>query len=118
MYKHALVMCSLITLSTPVLAGQIKNAWHCPKETTAQKMDTGDVPDHVFMLAQGGCTATGSIKGLDEKSGAFTEFRDIKGKAATNHGVFIVTAGSGDKANYIYSGSAPADLAKPASNKW
>src|ERR1051325_561402 len=80
--------------------------------------DVGDMPDHNYMLVQGGCSATASSKGFDEKSGSFTEFRDIKKTGTTNHGRFIATLGSGDKVYYSYSGAASADTKKPASNRW
>ncbi len=117
MYKLALVFCSVTMLSTPVLAGTLKNAWHC-KDGTTQKMDVGDIPGHAYVIAQGECSATSGTKGVDEKSGAFTEFRDMKSTGVTNHGRFLVTAGNGDKIFYTYAGSASADSAKPASNKW
>ena len=119
MQRQLLVVCFVTLLGSPVLAqNKINTTWHCPKEATAQKMDVGDMPDHTFMLAQGECSATNGSKGLDEKSGAYTEFRDMKKTGVTNHGRFIATLASGDKLFYTYTGSAPADINKPASNKW
>jgi len=116
MYKTLLAVCSAFALSSPVMAVTLNTTWHCPKESTAQKMDVGDMPDHTYMLAQGECSATAS-KGADEKSAAYTEFRDISKTGMKNHGVFIATQGSGDKLYFHYAGSS-STAAKTASNKW
>jgi len=119
MQRKLLVVCSVLVVASPVLAqNKINTTWHCPKAAAAQKMDVGDMPDHTFVLAQGECTATAGSKGLEEKGGAYTEFRDMKKTGATNHGRFIATLASGDKLFYTYAGSAPADVNKSASNKW
>jgi len=34
------------------------------------------------------------------------------------HGHFNVTMDNGDKVFYTYEGTAPADMAKPVSNRW
>jgi hypothetical protein len=119
MRKSVLVVCSVLLFGSALLAqNKIDTKWHCSKEAALQKMDVGDMADHSYMLAQGTCSATAADKGFEEKSGAFTEFRDLKKTGMTNHGRFLVTMGNGDKVNYSYAGSAPADTKKPASNKW
>ncbi|MGA9530135.1 MAG: hypothetical protein WBS24_18620 [Terriglobales bacterium] len=97
-------------------AQKIDTKWHCSKPTTNPTMDVGDTPGHVYALAQGTCSATSS--GSGEKSGAYTEFDEISKASMTGHGRFNVTMENGDMAYYSYDTSAPADMKKPATNKW
>lgn len=119
MRKLTCVVCPLLMLGSAAMAqGKIDTKWHCLKPAQEQKFDVGDMPDHIYGLAQGTCDATSSDSGFAEKSGQFTEFYEGWKTSSTNHGRFNVTMGDGDKVYYTYVGSASTDLAKPASNKW
>ncbi len=118
MRKTGLALCSVFLFAPALLAqNKIETKWHCPKSTTEQKLDVGDMPDHSYRIAQGTCSATASGE-FQEKSGTYTEFDDVKKGAFTQHGVLVVTMADGDKVNYNYTGSASTDTKKPASNKW
>ncbi len=104
--------------SLTMAQSKIDTKWHCPKATSEQKLDVGDVPDHIYWIGQGTCDATSSDGDLKEKSGMFTEFHD-QWKASFNfHGYYNATTDGGDKVHYKYEGSASTDTTKPASNKW
>jgi len=119
MRKSVLVVCSVLLFGSVLLAqNKIETKWKCAKDSAMQKLDVGDMPDHAYAVAQGTCSATASESGFDEKSGAYTEFRDMKKARMSTHGRFLVTMGSGDKVYYTYANSVPADIKKPASNKW
>jgi hypothetical protein len=112
------VLALLASASVAAAQSKIDTKWHCPKATTEQKIDVGDVPEHVYWIGQGTCDATSSDGDLKEKSGMFTEFHD-QWKASFNfHGYDNATTESGDKVTYKYEGSASTDATKPASNKW
>lgn len=117
MRKSVLAVCFVLAVGA-VMAAQtkIETKWHCPKATSEQKMDVGDMPDHTYGVAQGTCSATASDKDFEEKSGAWTELRDAKKSGINSHGTFIVTLASGDKVTYSYAISAPTN--KPVTNKW
>ena len=89
--------------------------WHCDKATTQNQLDVPDGTGHLYVIAQGNCTATES--GMGEKTGEFTEFQDVHKTAFTNHGRFVVTMENGDKAYYNYQGSGDR-AKKTATNKW
>jgi hypothetical protein len=119
MRKSVLVVCSVLLFGSALLAqNKLDTKWNCSKPAAEHKIDVGDMADHAYVIAQGTCSATASDSGFDEKSGAYTEFRDMKKAGLSNHGRMIVTMGNGDKVYYNYSGSAPSDIKKPASNKW
>jgi hypothetical protein len=119
MRKPLLVgMCVLMLASAAMAQGKVETKWHCAKPSAEQKLDVGDVAGHGYVIAQGACTATSSDSGFAEKTGAYTEFQEIWKASFTNHGRFNVTMGSGDMVYYTYTGEGPADIKKPASNKW
>ncbi len=117
MRKSALVVCFVLAVGAVMAAqNKIETKWHCPKATSEQKLDVGDMPDHSYMIAQGSCSATASSKDFEEKSGVWTEMRDVRKSGSNIHGTFIVTMADGDKVNYSYAIQAPAK--KPPTNKW
>ena len=59
-----------------------------------------------------------SASSSGEKSGAYTEFQELRKESFTNHGRFDATMDNGDMAYYSYEGSGPTDISKPVSNKW
>lgn len=96
-------------------AESVNSKWHCPKATAEQQYDVGDVPGHIYGLAQATCTPTGSSRG--EKTGTFTEFQDVSKDSFTTRGRMIVTLNNGDKSFYSYE--ATGDPGKnTASEKW
>jgi hypothetical protein len=119
MHKLSLFALALLA-SVPVAAAQSKidTKWHCPKATTENTLNVGDVPDHVYYIGQGTCDATSSDGDLKEKSGTFTEFHDQWKTTYNFHGYYIANTVDGDKVNYKYEGSASTDITKPVANKW
>jgi hypothetical protein len=119
MRKLLLVALSLLVSGSVALAqGKIDTKWHCQKPATEHKLEVGDIADHSYVIAQGACTVTSSDSTSKEKTGDYTEFQEQWKASYTNHGRFNVTMDNGDKVYYTYEGSAPTDIAKPASNKW
>jgi len=119
MRKLLLVVLALLVSGSIAMAqSKVDTKWHCSKAATEQKLDVGDVPDHIFWIGQGTCEATASTGDLKEKSGQYTEFHDAWKARFTFHGYYNATTESGDKALYTYEGSASTDIAKPAANKW
>ena len=118
MRKFSLVVLTLLVGGSMALAQKIDTKWHCPKATTEQKLDIGDTPDHAYSIGQGACTATDSTGDLKEKSGQFTESREVWKASFTFHGHYNATMDNGDKAFYTYEGTASTDMTKPATNKW
>jgi hypothetical protein len=119
MHKLLLIALSLlVSASVATAQSKVDTKWHCPKATTENKLDVGDVPDHVYWIGQGTCEAAKSDGDLKEKTGTFTEFHD-QWKATFNfHGYYIATTDGGDKISYMYEGSATTDTTKPVANKW
>jgi hypothetical protein len=113
-----LVFSLLVFASVAMAQNKLDTKWHCPKQSEDHSFAVGDVPGHSYMILQGTCTATSSATDYPEKSAEFTEFREVWKASTTNHGRFNVTMENGDKVFYTYGGSASADLAKPATNKW
>lgn len=111
-------LAGLVLLSVALAQDKLETKWHCSKATVEHKLDVGDTPDHSYVIAQGTCNSTSTNSALKEKTGEYTEFREMWKDHYTNHGRFTTTTEAGDKLYYTYEGSAPADLAKPASNKW
>jgi hypothetical protein len=108
--------CLLVLASVAMAQSKVDTKWHCAKSAEEHKFDVGDEADHSYQIAQGTCIATASASG--EKNGAYTEFRELWKASFTNHGRFNVTMDNGDMVYYTYEGSGPADITKPASNKW
>jgi hypothetical protein len=108
----------LVSVSVAMAQGKVDTKWHCSKPAAEHKLDVGDAPDHTYSIAQGTCSATSSDSTFKEKTGAYTEFRETWKASYNNHGRYNVTMDNGDKVYYTYEGSAPTDIAKPASNKW
>jgi hypothetical protein len=116
MRKLWLVAFCLLAFGSAAMAQKIETKWHCAAQTATHKLDVGDEADHSYVIAQGACTAGANTSG--DKSGAYTEFQEVWKASYTNHGRFNVTMDNGDMAYYTYEGSGPADISKPASNKW
>ena len=119
MRKLLFVAFTLLVFASAVMAqNKVDTKWHCPKQSADHKFDVGDVPDHSYMILQGTCNATSSGSGFAEKTGNFTEFREMWKASTSWHGRFNVTMDNGDKVYYTYEGSGSNDIAKPVSNKW
>ena len=116
MRKLLFVAFCLLVFCSAAMAQKVDTKWHCAVPTANQKLDVGDEPDHSYVIAQGICMATASSSG--EKSGAYTEFQELRKASFTNQGHFDVTMDNGDTAYYSYEGSGPTDITKPATNKW
>ena len=117
MHKLSLVALCLFALTVLSAAQEkLENKWNCSKPSDSHSFDVGDVPNHSYVITQGSCTATASTIG--EKTGTYTEFEEVWKARFTNHGRFTTTTDSGDKIYYVYEGSGPADITKPATNKW
>jgi hypothetical protein len=119
MRKLLLVVLSLAVFGSITMAqSKIDTKWHCPKATTEHKLDVPDGPDHYYSIGQGACEPTASEDSFKEKSGAWTQFRDVWKASFNFHGYFSVDMDNGDKVHYTYEGSSSTDTAKPISNKW
>jgi hypothetical protein len=119
MRKLLLVALTLLVSGSVAMAqSKVDTKWHCSKPAAEHKLDVGDAPDHSYWIGQGTCDATASGGDLKEKTGAFTEFRDLWKASYNFHGRFNATTDNGDKVNYTYEGSASTDVTKPAANKW
>jgi hypothetical protein len=117
MRKIMLIAFALLVSGSAAMAQKVDTTWHCPKSPD-HNFDVGDVPGHSYAVIQGQCSGTQGAGGLAEKTGDYTEFQERWKASLTNHGRFNVTTDNGDKVYYTYEGSAPADIAKPATNKW
>lgn len=108
----------VVSASVTMAQNKVHTNWHCEKPAAENKFDVGDMPDHMYWIGQGTCSAISSEGAFAEKSGQYTEFRDVRKAAFSNHGRFNVTADNGDKIYYTYEGTGSTDVTKPASNKW
>ena len=119
MRKLLFVAFSLLVFASAAMAqNRVDTKWHCPKPSADHSFAVGDVADHSYMILQGTCTATSSDSGFAEKTGDYTEFREMWKASFSLHGRFSATMDNGDKVYYTYQGSASTDITKPASNKW
>jgi hypothetical protein len=112
---YLLAFCVLVFASVAIAQTSGKTKWHCDKPTTQNQLEVPDGSGHLFVIAQGNCTATQASMG--EKSGQYTEFQDAHNTSFSNHGRLVVTMDNGDKAYYDYSGSGDR-AKKSATNKW
>jgi hypothetical protein len=115
MRRLVLVGVCLLWFGSAVMGQKIDTKWHCTKPAENPMLKVGDVPGHVYALAQGTCDATGG--GAGEKSGAWTEFQEIWKSSFASHGRFNVTMDDGDMVYYTYEISGKPD-SKDLSNKW
>jgi hypothetical protein len=115
MRKLVLVALSLLWFGSTMMGQKIDTKWHCTKPAENPTLKVGDVPDHVYALAQGTCDATSGSAG--EKSGAWTEFQEIWKASFGSHGRFNVTMDDGDMVYYTYETSGKPD-SKDLTNKW
>jgi hypothetical protein len=115
MRKISLVVLSLLVFGSAVMAqnqNKVETKWHCAKQSADASFAVRDVPNHSYMILQGTCKATSSAGSFAEKTGAYTEFREVWKDSFTWHGRFNATMDNGDMVYYTYEGS------KPNSNKW
>jgi hypothetical protein len=108
--------CSLLVALAATAQDKVETKWNCAKPATNPSLEVGDVPGHSYALAQGTCNATASVSG--EKSGAYTEFDEVRKSSNVGHGRFNVTMDNGDMVYYTYETAGPNDITKPATNKW
>ena len=113
-----IAFCIALLGSVVTAQNKIESKWHCDKGTTQHSLDVGDMPGHTYMIQQGTCTNNASDSSLPEKTGMYTEFDENKKSGYTGHGRFNTTMADGDKVYYTYETSGPADMSKPANNKW
>src|SRR3990172_5548970 len=121
MRKLLLAACAVLLFgSTAMAQSKLVTKWHCPKESVEHRLAVGDMPNHTYGLIQGTCSgAPGAGTTINEKTGAYTEFQEIKGTSVSLHGRCNVTLDNGDKVFYTYeASSASTDITKPVSNKW
>jgi hypothetical protein len=111
-------LCLLVSGSAAMAQNKVDTKWHCLKQSADHKFDVGDVPDHSYMILQGTCNATSSDTGFAEKTGDYTEFREIWKASMSLHGRFNVTMDNKDKVYYTYESSVSTDITKLGSNKW
>jgi hypothetical protein len=90
----------LVSGSIAMAQNKIDTKWHCPKPTADNKFDVGDVPEHIYWIGQGACSATSSGDAFKEKSAEYTEFQERWKASYNNHGRFNVTLDNGDR---VYS---------------
>ncbi len=97
-------ICVMITLAAAMASAQTKATMSgkCGKPDVQQSIPAGDQQGHVFALAQGKCTVTGSVGGAAAKEGAYSEHIDMTANHMKNWGVYTVTFDSGDKIYYNY----------------
>jgi len=119
MRNSLLVVCCVLMCGSALMAqSKINSKWNCSKPSSQYKVDIGDVADHSYSLAQGNCTNPSIDKAYPEKTGAYSESEEGWKDRMAFHGHFNVTMDNGDKVFYTYEGTAPADMAKPVSNRW
>ncbi|PYX34463.1 MAG: hypothetical protein DMG80_02115 [Acidobacteria bacterium] len=116
MRKRLFVAFCLLVFGSAAMAEKVDTKWHCVAPKATHKLDVGDEPDHSYVIAQGICMATASRSG--EKSGAYTEFQELRKESFTNHGRFDTTMDNGHMGYYSYEGSGATDITKPATNTW
>jgi hypothetical protein len=117
-----LIGCAVVLLTSLSLAQEkLESQWKCGKASDDHSIDVGDKANHSYAVSKTTCTATKSeIGGTKEKEGIGTQFNEATGNATTWHGVFVVTAESGDKIHYHYTGKGMMKDGKFTSgtNKW
>jgi hypothetical protein len=98
----------VVVLAVIAASAQTKTAMtgKCSKPQTQQSVPAGDQEGHVFMVAQGTCSITGSVNGAVAKQGNYSEEVEATPTTMKNRGVYVVTFDSGDKVYYQYEGSA------------
>lgn len=120
MRKLLLAACAVLLFGSAAMAqGKLVTKWHCNKQTVEHRLEVGDMPNHTYGLIQGTCSGTpGEGTTINEKTGAYTEFQELKGTSMSVHGRFNVTLDNGDTVYYTYEGTGSTDNSKPLSNKW
>lgn len=122
MRNFVVVVCFFFVCVTLSAAqGKISSQWKCDSPSETHNFAVPDGESHSYSIAQGKCTAEkGSMDGVKEQEGTYTEFGDMTGTTLQNHGVFVVSLASGDKVFYHYHGTQSFKDGKmeTASNKW
>jgi len=112
---------SVLSASAALAQGKVAVQWNCAKPAPMNSLDAGDVPNHVFLINQATCSAAkGEIAGIKQKSGMWTEFREVTGNSSRVQGVYVETLANGDKITYTYKGMGmmKADGSGSGSNTW
>jgi hypothetical protein len=122
MRKVWMIGCAVLLLAPLSLAQEkLESQWNCGKASDEHSIDVGDKANHSYAVSKATCAATKSeIGGTKEKEGIGTQFNDATGNTTTWHGVFVVTAESGDKIHYHYIGKGMMKDGQFTSgtNKW
>ena len=106
-----------LLLSIATAQNRIDTKWHCPNVSASHELQVGDVPDHSYLILQGGCSAV-SNSGLAEKNAAYTEFVESWKESNKFFGRWNVTLEDGDKLFYSYEGSEVTESKKPVTDTW
>jgi hypothetical protein len=108
-------LCLSVFSSTLMAQTKFQSKYHCGKSDAQKTFEVGDVPGHLFGVAQGNCDAT--VGGAGEKSGVYTEVQEIWKSIFKTRGRFVVTMDNGDKLHHSYE--AIGDPAKnTVAEKW
>jgi len=114
--------CLVVTLAVVAGSAQTKTTMSgkCEKSQVQQSISIPDQQGHMFMLAQGNCTANGDIGGTAGKSGVYSEHADVRGSQLRSWGTYVETLDSGDKVFYDYqvTGTAKNGTLQSATNKY
>ncbi len=107
----------LVAVSAASAQTKISGTVQCGKPDTQQKVDVGDRPNHSFMITQGRCTWTKplEIAGTQDKEGLNTIFGEISGNKSRDHGFYVDSMVSGDKAHVSYQGMTALKDGQPQS---
>src|SRR4029453_17444579 len=78
MRKCVLMVVAVLAVASVSFAqssGKISTVWKCAAPNPVHALPVGDVPDHIYAVEQGKCTAaSGEIAGVKQKEGIPTEF--------------------------------------------
>ena len=116
MRKRLFVAFCLVVFGSAAMAEKVATKWHCVAPKATHKLDVGDEPDHSYVITQGICMATASSSG--EKSGAYTEFQELRKESFTNQGLSPTITTSARLTSITYNGSGSTDITKPVTNQW
>lgn len=123
MRKLWLTGCSVLLLVSLSSGEKVVSQWSCGEPLETHTIDAADQANHTYTISNTNCTAAKSeLGGVREKVGIGTQFNETTGDTTTWHGVFVVTAETGDKIFYHYSSSGKGMLKdgkfQSGNNKW
>ena len=80
--------CVLLALAMATSSGQTKSdiSGKCSKPDVQQSIPAGDKDGHVFVLAQGKCTAKGEVAGVASKEVLYSQHVEVTGKRSKGLG--------------------------------